>query len=275
MRIITRHLPAFLLALCALSSSGCATRIANSSATTDESIATGKVLVMQRPGLTPKNGGRSVSAGQLKDGDIILSAANGVVSAGIQLLTLAPVSHAALYVGDGQVAEAVGSGVRIRSIDEVITEESVVVAFRLPNLTVEQVSRMREFAVSHVGRHYSHLGVLLQAPFSIERRVCELPLVPELVRDMCIRGIASIQLGAASNERFFCSQFVLEAYREAGVPITDADPRWLSPSDILHMREDDVPAVKVHVPLVYVGHLKYSPTEAALADTAALHRGIE
>jgi uncharacterized protein YycO len=222
---------------------------------------------MQHLGLTPKNGGHAVSAEQLKDGDIILSAADGITSAGIRLLTLAPVSHAALYIGDRQVAEAVGSGVRLRSIDDVLNEESVVVAFRHPHVTQAEARRLRKFAMAHVGQHYSHLGALLQAPFSIERRVCELPLVPELVRDMCIRGIAFIQLGAASNDRFFCSQFVLEAYREAGVPVTDADPRWLSPSDILHMREDDVPAVKVLVPLVYVGHLKYAAPDTELAGT--------
>ena len=95
------------------------------------------------------------------------------------------------------------------------------------------------------------------APFSLERRACELPLVPEGVRDFCIRGIATVQLGAGgNNDRFFCSQFVLEAYAQAGLPITDADPRWISPADILHMREGDVPSMKIHQPLVYVGHLK-------------------
>ena len=37
------------------------------------------------------------------------------------------------------------------------------------------------------------------------RRACELPFVPTLVRDFCIRGIATIQLGAFSNDQFFCS----------------------------------------------------------------------
>jgi hypothetical protein len=69
-----------------------------------------------------------------------------------------------------------------------------------------------------------------------------------------------VQLGASSNDQFFfCSQFVLEAYRQAGLPITDAEPRWLTPRDILHMRQGDVPSVKVRQALVYVGHLKYTP----------------
>lgn len=258
-RLAWRTALSFLL----LAGSGCATRFERQPALTgDESPRA--TLSVQRPGLTPRNGGRVVDASQLEDGDIILTADNGITSTGIRLFTLAPVSHAALYIGKRQVAEAVNSGVRIRDIEEVMRDESVIVAFRHPQITPPHAARIREFALAQVGRHYNHLGVMLHAPFSIERRVCELPLVPEAVRDMCIRGIATIQLGIASNDRFFCSQLVLEAYREAGLPVTDADPRWLSPSDILHMREDDVPAVKVRVPLVYVGHLKY-PQEPATA----------
>jgi uncharacterized protein YycO len=252
-----------------LACGGCATRFESHSANNTEAGAA-PILAMQRLGLTPKNGGHTIDAMQLQEGDIILSAADDLTSAGIRLITLAPVSHAALYIGNRQIAEAVNSGVRLRDIDEVMQEESVIVAFRHPHITPAQASRMREFALAQVGRHYNHLGVMLQAPFSIERRVCELPLVPELVRDMCVRGIASIQLGAASNDRFFCSQLVLQAYREAGLPVTDADPRWLSPSDILHMRENDVPAVKVRVPLVYVGHLKYPSANAAATGSVQL-----
>jgi hypothetical protein len=110
---------------------------------------------------------------------------------------------------------------------------------------------------------------VLLAPFSLERRACELPLLPEAMRDFCLRGVATIQLGAASNDRFFCSQFVLEAYRVAGLPITDADPRWVSPADILHMREGDVPSMKIHQALTYVGHLKNEAgTDADRVDEA-------
>jgi hypothetical protein len=48
------------------------------------------------------------------------------------------------------------------------------------------------------------------------------------------------------------------ALRQVGLPLSDAAPRWLSPRDILHMREGDVPSVKVRQTLTYVGHLKYN-----------------
>lgn len=240
------------LALCALSA--CATRPHTAPADPGTLRAP---LAFQNPALDPRNGGQLVPPESLKPGDIILSATNGITSAGIRLLTLAPVSHAAIYIGEQRVAEAVGQGIVVRPMHEVLAEEAVVVAFRHPLLAAEHAERIRHFAQGRVGGHYNHVGVMLLAPFALERRACELPLVPEAVRDFCIRGIARIQLGASSNDRFFCSQFVLEAYKHAGLPITDADPRMISPADILHMREGDVPSVRIHQPLTYVGHLKH------------------
>jgi hypothetical protein len=78
--------------------------------------------------------------------------------------------------------------------------------------------------------------------------------------------VAAIQLGIGRNDQFFCSQFVLEAYKTAGLPLTDADPRLISPGDLLHMREGDVPSVKIRQTLQYVGHLKAPPVIVAQAQ---------
>lgn len=222
-------------------------------------------LTMQNPALNPRNGGITIDVRNLQPGDIILSSSNGLSSVGVRLLTLAPVSHASLYTGDQRVAEAVGEGIRRRTIAELLAEESTVVAFRHPRIQPEHAARMASFVQQHVGHRYNYLGVMLQAPFAIERRVCELPLVPSAVRDFCVQGIAAVQLGMGRNDQFFCSQFVLEAYRRAGLPLTDADPRLISPGDLLHMREGDVPSVRIHQALSYLGHLKFQPAEALAA----------
>jgi len=220
------------------------------------------MLDFQSMALNPGNGGELVKADALQPGDIILTAENGLNSVGIRLITLSPVSHAAIYMGNGQIAEAVGSGIRIRGIDAVLADEATVVAFRHPDLTAGQAVQINTFVASHEGQKYNYLGVMLQAPFALERRMCELPLVPSTVRDFCIRGIAAVQLGLGRNDQFFCSQFILEAYRSAGLPLTDADPRLINPGDLLHMREGDVPSVMIHKPLRYVGHLKAAPLMA-------------
>ena len=248
---------ATLFGLCA-----CATAIKPSNDTG------GLQIGFQSAALNPGNGGELVKADALRPGDIILTADNGINSIGIRMATLAPVSHAAIYLGNNAVAEAVGSGIRRRSVDDLVADEVTVVAFRHPDITTEQAEKINTFAAKYEGQKYNYVGIMLQAPFTIERRFCELPLVPSLVRDFCIRGIAAVQLGLGRNDQFFCSQFVLEAYRSAGLPLTDADPRLINPGDLLHMREGDVPSVKIHKALQYVGHLKSAPLVASAEPTA-------
>jgi hypothetical protein len=65
---------------------------------------------------------------------------------------------------------------------------------------------------------------------------------------------------------FFCSQFVLKAYARAGTPRSDAGPRWVSPADLLHMREGDVGTLAAARPRRYVGHLTYTAPPIAPAD---------
>lgn len=243
---------------------GCASRLDPMAITEGQS----PVQLQNRLLLTPANGGQRITPADLRAGDIILSNTNALVSMGIRALTVSPVSHASLYLGDDLVAEAVGAGIRIRSTADFMADESTIVAFRHPHLQPAHAEAMRRFAAQHDGKKYNTLGIVLQAPFTLQRQYCELPLIPGLVRDFCIRGLAAIQLGAARNDRFFCSQFVLEAYQQARLPLTTADPLLVSPADLLHMREGDVPSVRTEQSLQYVGHLKAGPvaveTELAL-----------
>ncbi|ASK27634.1 C40 family peptidase [Neisseria chenwenguii] len=55
--------------------------------------------------------------------------------------------------------------------------------------------------------------------------------------------MAVVQITPFNSSRFFCSQFVVEAFNRAYKPLTDTEPEWITPSDILNMREGDVPSV--------------------------------
>ena len=143
-------------------------------------------LSFQDRALNPGNGGLLVGADKLLPGDIILTADNGLKSSGIRLITLSPVSHAALVTADNMVVEAVGEGIRRRTVAQLVAEESTVVVFRHPKVTADHMVKMGAFFDLHLGRKYNYVGVMLQAPFALERQVCELPLVPSLVRDFCI-----------------------------------------------------------------------------------------
>ncbi len=225
---------------------------------------------MQSRFLNPSNGGQLIGKEAMQAGDILLSSTNSLVPLGIRVLSVSPVSHASIYLGNGQVAEAVTSGIQVRSVDDFIAAESTIVAFRHPGIAPSHMVPMRSFVDKHVGQKYNFVGIVLQAPFTLERRVCELPLVPGLVRDFCVRGVAAVQLGLGSQDKFFCSQFVLQAFNQAGLPLTDADPRFFAPSDLLNMPEGDVSSVKIRQTLQYVGHLKMQALPSA--EAAALAR---
>jgi cell wall-associated NlpC family hydrolase len=252
-----------LLLTLILSLTGCATSV-RSGKISDTGLTLPSIK-LQSNALNPRNGGQLVNADQLQVGDIILSSDNGLNSAAVRLWTLATVSHASIYIGNNQIVEAVGEGVRLRSITAMLKDESTIVAVRHPNFNSTHNEALYSFAKEQVGKKYNYVGILLQAPFSLERRACELPLIPELVRDYCIRGVAVIQLGLGNNDNFFCSQLVLHAYQKAGIPLTDADPRLFNPADLLHMREGDVTSVRIKQTLQYLGHLK-SPMVAELSN---------
>ncbi|MNN84388.1 hypothetical protein D3C81_2015440 [compost metagenome] len=49
---------------------------------------------------------------------------------------------------------------------------------------------------------------------------------------------------------------MIAAFENAGHPLTLAAPGWVSPGDLLHMREGDIATLAPSKALVYVGHIK-------------------
>jgi Permuted papain-like amidase enzyme, YaeF/YiiX, C92 family len=243
---------------------GCATQlsIGPGSASEDAQTPSAPMLRFQSNSIAPA---AFLEREVLQPGDILLTAEPTLISASIRLVTFAPVSHAAVYVGDRQVVEAVRTGVRVRDLEEILAEATVALVLRYPVLTAEQAALIREYAVNKSGAGFNFLGITLNIPISISRRVCEVPFVSAAVRDACIRAMGVLHQLAPSQSELFCSQLVLQAYRHAGVPVTAADARLISPADILHMREGDVSSVKISKQLHYIGRLKYERPVTTLA----------
>lgn len=206
----------------------------------------------------PESGMIKIGEQDLQAGDILFSSEASVQSLGIRLFSNAAVSHVFLYLGDGEIAEAVGAGVRIRRLDEALKESNLTAAFRRPDLTEENIAAMRDFARQQNGRHYNFLGIVKQVPYSLARNACELPVIPRRIRRFCLNTMAAVMIPSFGNRRFFCSQFVIEAFNRAGKPLTSKSPEWLDPADILHMREGDVATFTPKARLNYVGHLQCS-----------------
>lgn len=252
---------ALLLAALAALLQGCATRFELPEAGGAEGVA----LRFQDSSITVANDDRPLQLDSLQAGDIILTSAPTLRSASIRLMTWAPVSHAAIYVGEGTVVEAVGSGVRARTVGELLEEESLALVLRFPDLDRAQQRDIGEYALQKTGVRFSFIGVTLHIPYSVTRRVCELPLLPAGVRDACLRSVGVLSYAAATESQLFCSQLVMQAHQRAGASITSADARLISPADILHMREGDVSSVSIAQPLRYLGRLKSARPIATLA----------
>ncbi|MFT0211011.1 YiiX/YebB-like N1pC/P60 family cysteine hydrolase [Pseudomonas sp. F1_0610] len=213
---------------------------------------------LQRSNTAPKEGVKVIETIELEAGDILFSSATSAQSIGIRLFNNAPISHSFIYLGDGLIAEAVGSGVQIISLTEALEHANLVAVYRYPGLTSEDTAKMREFANSLDGSKYNFVGIAKQMPYSITRKACELPVNPRFIRQACLNSMGYLFVSPLQSERYFCSQFVVEAFNVAGKPLTHKNPEWVSPSDILHMREDDVPSIRSKVELAYVGHLACS-----------------
>lgn len=253
---ILRHLlNALCGALVMLSLSACATQWQGS-----DTSPIGIKLSHQRNATGNSDGIRPISARDLMPGDLLFSANDkGINSLAIRLMTHSAVSHAFIYLGNEEVAEAVGGdGVRITSLDDALRGNSLIAAYRRPDLTTEDSTAINQFARSLAGEKYNLFGIAKQAPYSVARKACELPVVPRAFRHLCLNSTALITITPLSSEKYFCSQFVVAAFNHAGKPLTEVPPEWVSPNDLLHMRENDIPSLVPSVPLQYVGHLSCS-----------------
>ncbi|MET9959301.1 hypothetical protein ABZ128_09465 [Streptomyces sp. NPDC006326] len=152
-------------------------------------------------------------------GDFALTKIRGVagafVGAGQWLVgDGAPVHHAFVYVGAGQVVQAMPGGAELIPLEEA----SPVVAWstgRIP-LTTDQRFGIRDEARSLVGTPYSFLDYASIAAARFHVR-------PRLVRDF-----------VASTGHMICSQLVDEVYKRAGVHLFDDGrlPGDVTPGDL-------------------------------------------
>jgi hypothetical protein len=237
------------LATLALLAQGCAT-----SFELDE--VSGPALLFQSLSVAPREQ-PGLSHYSLEPGDIILTSAPTLKSIGIRLVTFSPVSHAALYVGEGRIVEALGSGVHARALEDLLLEENVALVLRRPGLSDEQKLAITDYALQKTGAGFNFVGATLHVPYSVTRRICEVPFLPVVLRDVCLRSIGVLNYVSATDSQLFCSQLVMQAFEHAQAQLTEADARLITPAGILHMREGDVASVRVSAQLQYVGHLKY------------------
>ncbi|MEO1641889.1 MAG: YiiX/YebB-like N1pC/P60 family cysteine hydrolase [Pseudomonadota bacterium] len=153
----------------------------------------------------PGQGGMSIGISALEVGDIIATSGNAAISAAIRSHTGAPVSHLALYIGDGMVIEAVSRGVVQNTLSRVLETSDFAAAYRVPELTPAQQRQIKAFALDAEAR---------RVPYDY-------------------KAIASLQ-HFQDNDALFCSELVFEAYESAGRPI--GNPQQSNPGQVITLR---------------------------------------
>jgi hypothetical protein len=189
---------------------------------------------------------------QLKPGDVLLCRGNteGVslaayVSGEIAAATSSPYTHAALYLGEGQIVDArILQGIRVRPLTELIASTQYIAAMRQPGAwDAVRVDRLRAFAkwLDELGAKYNTNAV---ASYVLE---------PELNRKMRWEAhrkahhdsvMEKIEAAFAQpkppqddpQRKYFCSELVVAAFVHVGYlgPGADViyDPGHLAPGDI-------------------------------------------
>lgn len=186
--------------------------------------------------LDPGLSGQSIGESALQPGDIIVSTARHAVSYAIRAGTISAISHAMLYVGDGNVVEAVGDGVREVALGTAISGAILAVAYRDARVDAAKAAAIVGYARAQVGRPYDYAGVARAGHrilFPLAGRVLD-----------AVAGLAGV--GSDSARAFYCSELVFAAYREAGVPLTASAPDTSTPDDLVQLSRAN---------LGYVGHL--------------------
>lgn len=186
--------------------------------------------------LDPGIGGQSIGLDALSPGDIIVSTARAAVSYLIRAGTVSAISHAMIYVGDGNIVEAVGDGVREVPLASAIGDAILAVAYRDPRVDATKAAQIVAYARSQIGQPYNYAGVA---------RVGWRILHPLQAR---IFDAIRERLGTddQSAQSFYCSELVFSAFENAGIPLVAARADASTPEDLVQLR---------HGSLGYVGHL--------------------
>jgi hypothetical protein len=197
--------------------------------------------------LDPGVGGRSIGESALEPGDVILSTTDHPLSATIRKVTGAEVSHSALYVGNGKVVEAIEEGVILRSLDTAMADDSLAVAYRHRDMTPVKANQLMAFAEKHARERtpFDNWGLIQVAPGQLARAICNQK--QGAARTECLQRASRLRVGTNDDGSFFCSELVLAAFEHAGLSLTDTDPSWSTPGQIVELHHNGL--------FDYVGHL--------------------
>lgn len=174
--------------------------------------------------------------GQLNRADIILTTQrNSLISAGIRTVTNSIISHSMLVSENLKVIEATNRGVGENDWNRAVEGATLAIAMRHRQVSNHSdQNRIVEIAKKYVGKKYDYTGAAgagLSEPGG--KILFGAGCIVNLAGCAFLLGIIGTnKTPVYVDNKFFCSELVSRAYREAGFPITKADPTNVAPCGI-------------------------------------------
>ena len=159
----------------------------------------------------------TITLEQVRRGDILLYAGTSIISKAIQVFDGTWASHAAIYMGDGQVGEAVARGLVQQGIEHSYESADWVEARRLKTLVPDMnpVLWMAEEYLTD-GPRYGYEQLLLLAFLCLTRKLPMSPSLRLLMRSVLDAAVSVLtRMLSQDQEPMICSEFAYRVYGQA------------------------------------------------------------
>lgn len=148
---------------------------------------------------------KTLTVSELKPADVLLTTSAGAVSSVIRFGTNSKYSHTALYVGNGQIIEAIEDGVRQRPLEAAVQSYLVVEVYRPFGLSPERARAVIQYAQMQAGKPYDFKAVATAGHNSAKGKV------------LCMAFGAACEImnginRSNSDVAFYCSELVAHAF---------------------------------------------------------------
>jgi len=166
----------------------------------------------------------TISLDQVRPGDVLLYAGTSVISRAIQVFDGTWASHAAIYLGNGEVGEAVADGLVQQGVERSYEGSDWVEVRRLKTLvpSMNPVIWIAEEYLSE-GNRYGYEQLLLLAFLCLTRKLPMSPSLRLLMRAVLDSGAALLtRMLSQKREPMICSEFAYRVYDQALPEAEDA-----------------------------------------------------